>query len=120
MRRFPDWPLIGIPALAIVATFLLTTCIMTGCATTPRGRYAEMQDLYISAVTVLIEARDQGTISPAVWQNEVLPLINLGDKLLDEYAVLTQTGQPTDNVAARLRDVLIRLQPFIVKVRQNE
>jgi hypothetical protein len=92
---------------------LLLTVAMVGCHATPRERYAQVQDTFITAVEVALAARAAGEISEEDWANTVHPLIVLGSDLLDEYDARTAAGEPAELVAAEVRHVMAQLAPFL-------
>jgi hypothetical protein len=103
------------PMLAL----LLLVCTITGCASTPREQYAQVQDAYISTVTVLLEARSTGEIDEDTWQQDVVPLINLGDQALDQYGAATQSGNDPTPALITVRDVLAKLRPFVMEYMRS-
>lgn len=99
---------------------LLLACTITGgCASTPREQYAQVQDAYISTVTVLLEARSTGEIDEDTWQQDVVPLINLGDQALDQYGAATQSGGDPVPALITVRDVLAKLRPFVMEYMRS-
>ncbi len=73
----------------IVAGLCLTA---GGCkATTPMGSYAQTQEVFISTVIVLKDARELGKISDGDWV-QVKAAINRGSDLLDEMKAVAETG----------------------------
>lgn len=102
------------PSIAFV-TLALIVVLLSGCASTPRERYAQAQDSYIAAVQTLVDARRAGVFDQETWNGDILPAIELGNDLLDQYGAATKAGQPADDINQRLQDVLRTLQPYIVE-----
>lgn len=94
---------------------LLIVALVAGCASTPRERYAQAQDSYIAAVQTLIDARQAGVFDQETWREDILPVVNLGNDVLDQYDAATSAGQPAENLNHRLQSVLRTLQPYIVE-----
>ena len=103
------------PALA----GLLAVLLIAGCASTPREQYAQVNDTFIAAVGTLTDARSQGVFDDETWSDDIVPLIKLGDTLLDEYDAATEADMPTESVTQRLQTVLQRLQPHITQAVQE-
>jgi len=96
-------------ALAIFATN------MVGCSPKPEVQYAQVNDTFIATTQALIEAREDGRFDAETWENDILPLIEVGDILLDEYHAAVAADLPTDSVLDRIRRVLGRLEPYLTR-----
>jgi len=86
----------------------LTALSLTGCATTSQGRYSQAQEVFISTVTILNDARAFRKIDDDTWNDTVLPLIQEGDLLLDQIKLFIDQGGDIDiqTLMANLRSVL--------------
>lgn len=98
-----------------ILPLLLIAALVAGCASTPRERYAQAQDSYIAAVQTLVDARHAGVFDQETWNEDILPAVELGNDLLDQYGAATKAGQPAENLNHRLQNVLRTLQPYIVE-----
>lgn len=103
MRRFAP--------ILFALLLLLSACAAPGT----RENYVQVNDAYIAAVENLTQARVQGVFTAEEWEEDILPLINEGDALLDEYDALTEYGFDAPHVVEDLKQVLQRLRPYIVK-----
>lgn len=99
---------------------LLTLLLAVGCASTPRARYAQLQDAYIATVTTLLDAREAGEISQQDWKSDVLPLILLGNTALDKLDAATSAGVDDPTATAQLRDLLEELRPWIISLTGDQ
>jgi len=90
--------------------------MLPACATSELGRFAQVQDVYIASVTTLTDGYVAGVFTPALWQDTLLPLIDAGDAVLDEYedAVVTGAVDPKSFIQ-RLQTVLDKMQPYIIR-----
>jgi len=113
MRRKTMWTALAGYVVAMLLTIALGSA--GGCATTPEARYAQVNDTFIAAVQTLNQAKQDGVIDTKTWDSKVLPLINSGNKLLDQYSNAVVTGQPTASIAKQLQQILDALQPYLVK-----
>lgn len=107
--------------LAAIATAIIIA-MTAGCASFgTREHYAQVQDTYITAVDVLIEHRKAGAISDDDWKDNVLPVIERGDKLLDKYDEATREGALSEarglgqSIRALIRD---QLRPLLERFRE--
>lgn len=109
--------------LRILLTAFLIVMVMwmatapSGCDTTqtPRQTYATVNDTFIAATQTLIVAAETGEFTQDEWNTRVLPLINAGNDLLTQYGVVTKTGVDGQNILFQIRDILIALQPYVVR-----
>ena len=99
-------------ALILVATLTVAGCQEPGT----RAHYVEQQDNFITATQALISARHAGEFTQEEWEEDVLPFINLGDALLDDYDRATADGETTVHIREGLAYVLRQLRPLIVRV----
>lgn len=99
---------------------LLIAALFMGCASTPREQYSDLNDAYIASVQTLIEAKQADVFTDEEWQDAILPAIVAGDALLDEYDMTTGADQPDASVVRRLRRVLERLEPFVVRALSHQ
>ena len=93
---------------------LLFVLSVAGCTSTPRADYAASQDVFITVVERLVQARKDGLIADPVWDHEILPAIEAGDRALTEIAFLTHDGLPIDGPVSTLQAVLDILRPYII------
>lgn len=90
--------------------------LMPGCGnTTPRQDFAAVNDAYIATVQTLLVARETGEFTEEEWQDDIVPLINLGNDLLNDYDEATQADVPADQTLLQINNVLRRLQPYLVR-----
>lgn len=99
---------------------LILSLTVYGCTLTPREGFIQTQDAYISVVNVLLEARSAGDIDETTWQDDILPLINLGDEALDQYDAETAAGLPGETSLLTIHDILAQLKPYVVKYVTRE
>lgn len=100
---------------------IATTCAtLGGCSSisSPRDGYATVNDAFIGTVQVLLVARDNGQFTDEEWHTEVLPLINIGDALLDQYDEITRTGHDAEPVLLQIRQILASLRPFVQRLER--
>lgn len=109
----------GWTTLLMLLSALVIAAAVTGCAATPRERFAQANDTYIAAVSALLDAKAAGAFTEQEWQEDIVPLIQLGDTILDEYDLASRTGADTGSVARRLSDLLARLRPFIIEATSD-
>ena len=104
-----------------IFALLLGVILLVGCSTTtPLKQYAQVQEVYITTVSILIDARISGDISAEDWDNHVFPVIETGDILLDTYFEQVQFELDTTNTTRTLREVLVQLQQFVNVFVDNE
>lgn len=99
----------------LLPLLLVVVMLVGGCASTPREQYANVNDSFIAAVSTLTDAKTAGVFSDEEWNEDIVPLIRLGDTLLDEYDAATDADMPTEPITTRLQRVLTELQPFIIE-----
>lgn len=93
---------------------LVLLCLFSGCTTAPRNLYANVNDSYIAVLQGLLEAYDAGKFSNEQWAGDIVPLIVLGDQLLDTYNAATAAGQEAPVSYAHLQEVLVALNQFLL------
>ncbi len=97
----------------------------TACSTSPDPmvNYADTQEAFISTTTVLIDAKALGHFSDEDWTVKILPLINRGDRLLDDMKSEAIKGNSPavefilGNLKSTLRQLLI--QEALLKQRTS-
>lgn len=97
---------------------LALTLLMAGCASSPRQQFAQVNDAYIATVQVLLEARAADVFTEEEWETEVLPLLRLGDNLLDQYDAATLAGVEAGPLLNQVIVVLDKLRPYLVRARE--
>jgi len=101
------------------AFLLCLTLLLSGCSfLQSRESYADANELFNLTVSRLLAERGE-SISEDEWQEEVLPLINLADSLLDAYGVATRAGRDGEFALSELSNVLQALQKYLVETRSN-
>jgi hypothetical protein len=103
--------------LLVIASVPLASAGCSAFQTSPRQGYAEVNDAFIAATTVLIAARDTKAITEEEWNKVVLPLINLGNDLLIQYDAVTEVGVDGTNILLQVNQVLTALEPFVARLQ---
>lgn len=108
----------------LVSYMLLSVLLLqltAGCASSPRGQYGQLQDVYLAAAVTLVDARKDGYIDEATFNNVIEPLISDGDRLLDQLDIATSAGEDVTETAAYgvLKVVVARLLEYVVQVRER-
>lgn len=93
----------------------LVLSLTVGCSPKPEVQYAQVNDTFIATTQALIEAREDGRFDAETWEDDILPLIEVGDILLDEYHAAVAADLPTDSVLERIRRVLGKLEPYLTR-----
>jgi hypothetical protein len=111
------------PTLLTIFTLgLMLVCIglgVGGCADTPRARYAQIQDVYITTTQTLLAARQRGDIDAETWEDDILPLLREGDAALDQYDEATKSGADPTASAEFALGILDRLRVLAVKYAER-
>ncbi len=97
----------SLPALLIVC-LLLT---LTGC-NGPQARrqsFAQLNDTYITTVDSLITAYAHGEIDRETYVDDILPVINAGDAVLDGLDAATKAGLDDATYLDQLGIIVTRL-----------
>lgn len=94
---------------------IILTSLLNGCVTSPTVTYANVNDSYIATVEVLIDAQVAGKISDEDWLEDVLPLINFGDSLLDTYWEAVQAGLEGEGTLNQITEVTRKLGDFLIE-----
>jgi len=110
------------PALLALLLSIVAVTATTGCEAfkpqVDRQTYSAVNDTFITAVTVLNQARLAGEFDDAEWNDDVLPLIELGNDLLDDYDAATKAEVPAEPILIQVSTVLERLQPYIARANE--
>lgn len=101
--------------LAIV----LLPVVMGACADTPRERYAQVNDSFIAATSTLVEGRQAGAFDAQQWGEDILPLLEAGNSLVNDYDEATQNGE-APGIAQQIQGILTALQPYIIQALAEE
>lgn len=95
--------------------FLILTMFLGGCSfLESREGYADVNDTYITVLEGLLEAQAAGKFSNEQWANDIVPIILLGDQLLDTYNAVTASGGEAPHTLEQLREVLLALNQFLL------
>jgi hypothetical protein len=102
-----------------LAPLFLLFVALTGCAafpSTPQGQFAALQDSFIAAQDVLIQARIDGVFDDGEWA-DIVEKLEEGDEALDLLKLAVAENLPNDQqtFSEQLRKVLALLRPFILK-----
>ncbi|TPV94847.1 MAG: hypothetical protein B7733_12995 [Myxococcales bacterium FL481] len=86
-----------------------------GCAlfdrdATPQAQYASLQDAFIAAQTAALIAHRTGQIDPADWEVTWKPLLDAGDRILDDMEAALAAGEDIDLQRVALRSILTQLR----------
>ena len=98
---------------------LLLAYFLTGCVSfseNPRTQYAQLNDVFIATVDVLVTARNIGEFDQDEWGSQILPLINIGHAVLEQLDAASKAGQPTESFILDLQEILILLNTFVERV----
>jgi len=104
------------PILFALLFSLLAVAATPGCENlqqNDRQTYAAVNDSFIAAVQVLNEARVSGEFNDEEWNDDILPLIELGNDLLNDYNDATKNDVPAEPILVQISTVLDRLQPYV-------
>lgn len=118
MKRFAFYstPVTKLAFYSIAIAVFAGLAVLQGCAATPPGRYAQVNDTFIATVQTLNQAKVSGLIDQQTWDARVLPLINSGNSLLDSYSKAVLSGQPTGSIAHQLAQIITALQPYLLRL----
>lgn len=103
-----------------VATLLTTILLLVACASTPAGKYSQLNDSFIAVTTTLVEARVNGLIDDETWSKEVLPLINRGSQLLDKQREIIDDGGDPYELNPFVEIVVDQLLVYTLTIERSE
>jgi hypothetical protein len=102
--------------MSVACGLLVVLLALAGCANqqtiTPRQTFADVNDTFITAVTVLSNATQTGALSKADAQ-VVVPYVVAADKLIDAYDAATKAGLDGSGVLDQIKAALIKIAPFV-------
>ena len=119
MKSTYRWSLM---ALVMLGAFMVSPFMVSGCASTQRGKYAQLNDSFIATTEILLEAKNTGVITPEEWKNNVVPALQLASALLDQYDEATKAGDESARKTAfqRFGDVMRVLRPFVLRAMEDK
>lgn len=112
----------NIPYPALIVGLL---CLgLVACNTTPggytlqspEGQYDIAQESFTGAVKVLTTAKRVGEIDQATWDNQVMPAIREGDRVLDAWLSAVLAGEPVQVHLVAWDTVRAALQRWVDRV----
>ncbi len=97
--------------LILVGVVALSSTACANQSHDPIVHYTQTQEVYISTVQSLIDAKTFGRIEQSDWDNVFLPIINEGNRILDDLKIAAEAGdQPSiDLILVRVKPLLRRL-----------
>lgn len=103
---------VGIAVWCALAAPGCTTALEV--ATSPQT-YAALNDTFIAGVTVLIAAKKEGEFTDQEWVEDILPVIVLGNDLLEQYDLTRKTRIDTPGLLGKLHEVMTALRPYVAR-----
>ena len=104
-------------SLNVMAVFLLL--LVVSCASTPRGKYAQLNDAFIGTLQQLINLRQADVISAEDWSDQIYPLILKGDQQLTDWREAIDQGADPFTTEALFQDTLDQLVNYLTGYSQR-
>ena len=120
MKRTATWKK-SLMWLMVAGVIAAGGLFLPSCASSQRGKYAQMNDSFISITEILVEAKNTGLITPEEWKETIVPSLKLASDLLDQYDAATKAGDDgvRKTVLERFGDVMRILRPFVIRATEN-
>ena len=92
---------------------------LAACGDNKRQQFATANESYITVLEVLLASKEAGKFTDEKWRTEIVPLIVLGDRLLDQYEIAATVAKKSVEQSAVITNITQRLGGVVTQLNKQ-